>query len=73
MFLKVSLIFALLAVFGQAKDTKKSISTTNFGKVYAPGDLMWEDNFETFDPLKWDYEANMNGGGVRKFTRTPQY
>lgn len=44
--------------------TPQSITTSNLKEVYAPGDLVWEDTFDTFDLLKWDYEANMAGGGV---------
>jgi beta-glucanase (GH16 family) len=47
--------------------TKKSISTSSFGKTYAPGDLIFEDNFDTLFLGVWDYEANMNGGGNNEF------
>jgi hypothetical protein len=31
---------------------------------YSPGDLVWEENFNVLNLSVWDYEANMNGGGV---------
>ena len=27
-------------------------------------ELIWEDNFDTFDSSKWDHEVTMWGGGV---------
>ena len=35
-------------------------------------ELIWEDNFDTFDTSKWDHEVTMWGGGV-SFNTTIKY
>jgi len=48
--------------------TKISITTTNrAGETYAPGDLVFSDDFNTFDLEKWQHENTMSGGGNWEF------
>jgi hypothetical protein len=63
---------------GLAFGNNVSISRSNLGSVYAPGDLMFEDNFDRFDLSKWQHEITMSGGGNWEFqvysnTRTNSY
>jgi len=72
----VLLLVLVGAALGQAQNV--SISSSNLGSVYAPGDLMFEDNFNSFDLAKWQHEVTMSGGGNWEFqvysnTRTNSY
>jgi len=60
-----SVLFA--AVVGSALGGNVSISTSSFGKTYAPGDLIFEDNFDRFDLSVWQHEITMSGGGNWEF------
>lgn len=42
----------------------KSITTTNSGATYAPGDLIFEEVFDSLDFERWQHEITMSGGGV---------
>jgi hypothetical protein len=44
-----------------------SITTTSFGGVYAPGDLIFADEFDSFNYALWQYEVNINGGYNNEF------
>lgn len=39
--------------------------TTVNGVPAAPGALIFEDNFDKLDLLKWQHEKTMSGGGVK--------
>jgi beta-glucanase (GH16 family) len=60
----------LLVILGLAFLTtgrNVSPSSSSFNKSYAPGDLIWEDNFDTFNTNVWHHEINMNGGYNNEF------
>jgi len=46
---------------------KVSVSSSNLREVYAPGDIMFEDNFDTFNLENWQHEVTMSGGGNWEF------
>ena len=57
----------LVALIGVAAGTPTkvaSVTQTTSGQVYAPGDLIFEDNFNTLDFETWQHEITMSGGGV---------
>lgn len=57
--MRLLIVLACLISCGLAAK-QQSITTVNgLRGLYAPGDLIWEDTFDTFDATKWDYEANM--------------
>ena len=65
--MKLLLLLALLGTCAHGKpNTPKKISVTNssFNQVYAPGDLIFADEFDTLNYGLWQWEVNMNGGGV---------
>jgi len=66
------------AVLGAGSGKNASISYSNRGSVYAPGDIMFEDLFDRFDLSVWGHEITMSGGGNWEFqvysnTRTNSY
>jgi hypothetical protein len=64
----VALLGALAVVAGTAGNEKISITTTNrVGEVYAPGDLLFADEFDSLDFNKWQHEITMGGGGNWEF------
>jgi len=64
----VSLTFALLACLaGSAFSANISISRGPNGETYAPGDVLFEDNFDFLDFTKWGHEITMSGGGNWEF------
>ncbi|CAG7726697.1 unnamed protein product [Allacma fusca] len=50
-----------------AAPSNVSVSTSSFGQIYAPGDIMFQDEFDTFNKNVWHYEINMGGGGNNEF------
>jgi len=63
----------VIAVFGMAlgnqsvKNPAVSVTEAEKGVVYAPGDLIFEDNFSTLDFDTWQHEITMSGGGNWEF------
>jgi len=63
---KLTLLFsALLVVAAAGKDI--SVTRTNTGETFAPGDLIFDDEFNTFDFETWQHEITMGGGGNWEF------
>ncbi|ODM87360.1 Beta-1,3-glucan-binding protein [Orchesella cincta] len=60
-------LVGVLALLGVALAGNVSVSTSSFGAVYAPGDLMFEDNFDKMDLATWQHEITMSGGGNWEF------
>jgi len=60
---------ALLATVALARGASNiSISRTNRrGETYAPGDLIFADEFNTLDFATWGHEITMSGGGNWEF------
>lgn len=56
-----------------AADCDVASETTATGTYYTPpsklcpGDLIFEDNFDTFDTVKWAHEVTLSGGGNGEF------
>lgn len=76
--LKFPVALALMGFVGLAFCNNVSISSSKDGKIFAPGDIMFEDNFDTFDLARWQHEVTMSGGGNWEFqvysnTRTNSY
>jgi hypothetical protein len=49
------------------KNATRSITQTVAGVVHAPGDLIFEDNFDKLDFETWQHEITMSGGGNWEF------
>jgi hypothetical protein len=60
-------ILVVLAVAGASWGANISVSTSSYGHTYAPGDIMFEDNFDKLDLNKWQHEITMSGGGNWEF------
>jgi hypothetical protein len=66
-------VIAVLGMaFGSAPEIKevpvvKSVTEAERGVVYAPGDLIFEDNFDKLDLDTWQHEITMSGGGNWEF------
>jgi len=61
-------LVVLLAVAGAARaEQNVSVSTSSLGGTYAPGDIMFEDNFDTLNLATWQHEITMSGGGNWEF------
>jgi beta-glucanase (GH16 family) len=48
----------------------QSVSPTrrnNEAQTFAPGEIIWQDEFDSLDTSKWSNEINMNGGGNNEF------
>ena len=39
----------------------------NLGKYYEPGELIFEDNFDTLNSFVWEHEISLAGGGNWEF------
>jgi len=57
-----SLLFIGIASQALAAPSNVSVSTSSFGGIYAPGDLIFQDEFDSFNFGLWIHEVNMNGG-----------
>lgn len=44
-----------------------SVTETNAGGYYEPGELIFEDNFDTLDAFTWEHEITLAGGGNWEF------
>ena len=44
-----------------------SVTETNEGKYYEPGELIFEDNFDTLNTFVWQNEITLAGGGNWEF------
>ncbi|XP_023340736.1 beta-1,3-glucan-binding protein isoform X3 [Eurytemora carolleeae] len=44
-----------------------SVTESNIGKYFAPGQLIFEDNFDFFDEYTWENEITLGGGGNWEF------
>jgi len=61
-------LLATLAVVAANGRGNISISRTNrVGEVYAPGDLIFSDEFNKLDMKKWSHEVTLSGGGNWEF------
>ena len=41
--------------------------TLQIGKWYAPGELIFNDEFDTLNPENWEHEITLAGGGNWEF------
>jgi beta-glucanase (GH16 family) len=57
----------LVAALAQAHGSNVSVSRSTLGGVYAPGDLIWQDEFDSLNLNVWHHEVQMNGGGNGEF------
>ncbi|KAH1020465.1 hypothetical protein HUJ04_010118 [Dendroctonus ponderosae] len=65
--LVVYLVQSAKAACDVASVTTASGTAYNPPSMLCPGDLIFEDNFNTFDESKWMHEVTMAGGGNGKF------
>ncbi|KAH1020471.1 hypothetical protein HUJ04_010124 [Dendroctonus ponderosae] len=65
--LVVCLVQSAKAACNVASVTTASGTAYNPPSMLCPGDLIFEDNFNTFDESKWMHEVTMAGGGNGKF------
>src|SRR5687768_3633691 len=68
----VAAVAVALLAGQQVNGSRVSISRSSHlrdGETYAPGDLIFEDNFDTLNLSIWTHEANMNGGSVTKYMK----
>jgi hypothetical protein len=66
--LRFALLLAAVAIGMTSADSVKvaSVTQTTSGETYAPGDLIFEDVFDSLDFETWQHEITMSGGGVSK-------
>jgi len=69
MLIKLCLLISLIfGVHCDSQGTKNvSITRTSKGQIYAPGDLIFEDNFDSLNTNVWHHEINVNGGYNNEF------
>jgi hypothetical protein len=62
----VIVVSFLLAAAASAVDSASKISMTQTeeGVIHAPGDLIFQDEFNTLNSNVWKHEVNINGGYV---------
>ncbi|KAH1027565.1 beta-1,3-glucan-binding protein [Dendroctonus ponderosae] len=65
--LVVYLVQSAKAACDVASVTTASGTAYNPPSMLCPGDLIFEDNFDTFDESKWMHEVTMAGGGNGEF------
>lgn len=61
----LTLIYCCEGTFWCSK-TETTCSGTSAPSKICSGDLIFEDNFDTFDLKKWQHEISLAGGGVSK-------
>lgn len=63
------LISLAVGVFSGSLGTRSnvSITTTSTGGVFAPGDLIFQDEFDYLNTNVWKHEVNVNGGYNNEF------
>lgn len=72
--MKVRIFFIIFCISVAIKATESCVSTpTTVKGTHAPskpfcsGDLIFEENFDTFDLSKWQHAVTMAGGGNYQF------
>jgi beta-glucanase (GH16 family) len=66
--LSLALLATISLVAGSQNVSQISITRTNrAGETYAPGDIIFEDNFDFLDFEKWGHEKTLSGGGNWEF------
>lgn len=61
------LSFAVVIVGVHAACTVTTVKGTHAPQNFCSGDLIFEENFNTFDLTKWDHAETMAGGGNYQF------
>jgi len=57
-------LIALTLALGSPHNVSSHKTNNRTGYRHAPGELIWEDNFDSFDFDSWQHEITMSGGGV---------